>query len=139
MTQLRCRLAPEIFLIRDSGFASIGPNLAKSICGHGSRPSAAPVDVAGAAEAAAAPLMTCFTYFCTSSCRTRPFGPLAVTRDKSTPSSRASARTEGEACAFLKLSLSMRGAATAGVLGAGVSAAGVAGVGEDTGAAAVAA
>ncbi|CFN82338.1 Uncharacterised protein [Bordetella pertussis] len=42
MTQLRCRLAPEIFLMRDSGLASMGPNLVKSILGHGSSPSAAP-------------------------------------------------------------------------------------------------
>src|SRR5438105_2498087 len=31
MTQLRCRFAPEIFLIRDSGFASTGPNLSPSL------------------------------------------------------------------------------------------------------------
>src|SRR5438874_5741274 len=106
MTQLRCRFAPEIFLIRDSGFASTGPNLAKSTCGHGNRPSAAlPADdVAVEREAAAAPSIASLTYFWTSSRRTRFLGPLPFTRERSTPSSRANARTEGEACAFLKLS-----------------------------------
>jgi hypothetical protein len=59
ITQLRCRLAPEIFLIRDRGLLSTGPNLAKSICGHGSRPSAAPLGAAAAG--AAAPPITCLT------------------------------------------------------------------------------
>src|SRR6202171_6470607 len=120
MTQLRCRFAPAIFLIRDSGFTSMGPNLAKSTFGHGNRPSAAPPadDAAAPVEAADAPLITSFTYFCTSSRRTRSLGPLPFTRDRSTPSSRASARTDGEACAFLKLSLSMRGVAAADALGA---------------------
>src|ERR1700687_3262046 len=123
MTQLRCRFAPEIFLIRDSGFASIGPNLAKSTCGHGNRPSAAPPadDAAAPADASDAPLITSLTYFCTSSRRTRSLGPLPFTRDRSTPSSRASARTDGEAWAFLKLSLSTGGVAPVGTLGAFVS------------------
>src|SRR6266446_7398348 len=120
MTQLRCRFAPEIFLIRDSGFASIGPNLAKSTCGHGNRPSAAPPadDAAAPVAAADAPLITSLTYFCTSSRRTRSLGPLPLTRDRSTPSSRASARTDGDACAFLKLSLGTGGVVPAGELGA---------------------
>ena len=42
ITQLRARLAPEIFLIRDSGFASIAPNFVKSTDGHGSRLSDPP-------------------------------------------------------------------------------------------------
>ena len=56
ITQLRARLAPEIFLIRDSGFASIGPNFAKSTVGHGSRLSEPPpvTPPAGAAPSAAA-------------------------------------------------------------------------------------
>ena len=64
MTQLRCRFAPEIFLIRDSGFASTGPNLAKSTCGHGNRASAAPPadDVAAKPGAVAAPLIASLTY-----------------------------------------------------------------------------
>src|SRR5258706_9850237 len=33
-TQLRCRNPPDSFLMRDSGFASTGPNFAKSTCGH---------------------------------------------------------------------------------------------------------
>ena len=41
-TQFRARFAPEIFLIRDSGRGSIGPNFAKSTLGHGSRLSAPP-------------------------------------------------------------------------------------------------
>ena len=56
ITQLRARLAPEIFLMRDSGFASIGPNLAKSTAGHGSRLSEPPplMPPAAARRAAAA-------------------------------------------------------------------------------------
>ena len=38
-TELRDRLAPEIFLMRDSGLLSIGPNLAKSTLGKGSSSS----------------------------------------------------------------------------------------------------
>src|SRR5215831_14880732 len=41
----------------------------------------------------------------------RSLGPLPLTLERSTPSSRANARTDGEACAFLKLSLSMGAAA----------------------------
>ena len=37
LTQLRCRLAPESFLMRVSALVSIGPNLAKSTCGNGAR------------------------------------------------------------------------------------------------------
>src|ERR1700694_5141597 len=120
MTQLRCRFAPAIFLIRDSGFTSMGPNLAKSTFGHGNRPSAAPpADHAAAqVEPADAPLITSLTNFCTSSRSTRSLGPLPFTRDRSTPSSRASARTDGEAWAFLKLALATGGAAPAGALGA---------------------
>ena len=33
-TQLRCRLGPESFWMRDSGFDSTGPNLAKSTSGQ---------------------------------------------------------------------------------------------------------
>src|ERR1700682_348086 len=123
MTQLRCRFAPAIFLIRDSGFTSMGPNLAKSTFGHGNRPSAAPPadDAAAPVDAADAPLITSFTNFCTSSLSTRSLGPLPFTRDRSTPSSRASARTDGEAWAFLKLSRSTGAAAPAGSLGAFLS------------------
>ena len=41
ITQLRCRFAPEIFLIRDSGLLRSAPNLVKSTFGHGSRLDAA--------------------------------------------------------------------------------------------------
>src|SRR5712671_295918 len=59
----------------------------------------------------------------------RPFGPEPGTRVRSTPSSRANLRTEGEACAFLNASLSICGcAAGAGAAGAaGPGGAGVAG------------
>ena len=46
-TQLRCRLAAEIFLIRDSSLRSIGPNLAKSTFGQGSRSRPPPPPAAG--------------------------------------------------------------------------------------------
>ena len=53
ITQLRCRLAPLIFLMRDRSLRSMGPNLVKSTLGHGSRPSASPPPPAGALAAAA--------------------------------------------------------------------------------------
>src|SRR6266540_2171051 len=106
ITQLRARFAPEIFLIRDSGFDSTGPNLAKSICGHANRLSWPPPVMAPAAGAAAAPLITCLTKLRTSSCRMRFFGPLPLTRARSTPSSRAKARTDGDACAALNVATS---------------------------------
>ncbi len=55
ITQLRARFAPEIFLIRDSGFDSTGPNFAKSTVGHGSRLSAPPPVMPAPAAPAAAP------------------------------------------------------------------------------------
>ena len=64
ITQLRARLAPEIFLIRDSGTVSTGPNLAKSTFGHGSRSSPAPLDGGGVRR----DVITPFTNACTSSC-----------------------------------------------------------------------
>ena len=48
MTELRSRLAPLIFLMRDSSLRSIGPNLAKSTLGQGIRPSPAPPPPAAA-------------------------------------------------------------------------------------------
>ena len=61
----------------------------------------------------------------------RPFGPEPATRERSTPSSRANLRTEGEAWAFLNASASMAGGAGAADAagasrGAGVGAAGLA-------------
>ena len=42
VTQLRCRFAPESFLMRESGWVVTAPNFAKSTCGSGSRLSPAP-------------------------------------------------------------------------------------------------
>src|SRR6516225_2308077 len=63
----------------------------------------------------------------------RSFGPLPLTFERSTPSSRAKARTEGEACALLNASLSIGAAdgalgalVVAGGEGAGCGAAGTA-------------
>src|SRR5215469_11809169 len=42
ITQLRCNVGPEIFLMRESGFVSMGPNLAKSTLGQGNRPGPVP-------------------------------------------------------------------------------------------------
>src|SRR5439155_15833217 len=56
----------------------------------------------------------------------RPFGPDPETRERSTPSSRANLRTEGDACACLNASLSIfagAGAAAAAGAGAGAGAA----------------
>ena len=57
ITQLRARLGPEIFLIRESGTRSTSPYFAKSTLGHGARfrPGIpAPVAVGAAAAAAGA-------------------------------------------------------------------------------------
>ena len=50
-TQLRCRLAAEIFLMRLRSLRSIGPNFAKSTLGQGSR-SMPPTPLAEGAAAA---------------------------------------------------------------------------------------
>ena len=98
ITQLRARLAPEIFLIFDSGLASISPNLAKSTCGQGSRSRPPP---APAARPAVPPASACLTNFCTSSRVMRPLRSLPLTLNRSTPSSRANRRTAGLACGTL--------------------------------------
>src|SRR5262252_7614724 len=54
----------------------------------------------------------------------RSLGPVPLTLERSTPSSRAKARTEGEACALLNASLSI--GAVDGALGALAGAAGAA-------------
>ena len=83
--------------MRGSGTVSTGPNLAKSTCGHSE--STKPVLPAGmAAGAVGAPFNAVLTKSCTSSRLRRPFGPLPLTRARSTPSSRANLRTEGLAC-----------------------------------------
>src|SRR5450755_1036171 len=104
-TQLRCKLAPLIFLMRERSLRSTGPNLAKSTCGHGSRPGNAPdaappgaLVFADCALVCAAPDMTALTNPCTSSCVMRPLGPPPLTSVNGTPSSRASLRIVGEAC-----------------------------------------
>ena len=147
ITQLRARLAPEIFLMRDSGRDSNGPNFAKSTFGHGSRFSAPPPLMPPPPAAGPAPVIACLTKLCTSSCRMRLFGPVPVTRERSTPSSRANLRTDGDACAPLKASPSTGavagtgsafGAAAGG--GAGAAAGAAAGaVGAGFGASALAA
>src|SRR5512133_1219340 len=112
ITQLRCRFAPEIFLIRDSGFDSTGPNFAKSTFGQGSTSSpAAALDGEGAAFAAgaAAPAAKAST----SSFRIRPLSPLPLTLPRSTPRSRASLRTPGPAYAVTNDASSTRDAAGA--------------------------
>jgi hypothetical protein len=101
ITQLRCRLAPLIFLMRDRSLRSTGPNLVKSTLGQGSKPSASPPPPAGALAAPAfvlaAPLITARVKLCTSSCVMRPLRPVPLTSSSGTPSSRANLRTEGEA------------------------------------------
>ena len=89
--------------MRDRSLRSIGPNLAKSTCGHGSRPGRPPPAAAAAAALRLraglhAPAITPLTKPCTSSCVMRPFGPLPFTRPSGTPSSRAKLRTDGDAC-----------------------------------------
>ena len=54
IAQLRDRLAPEIFLIRDSGCTSIAPNFEKSIFGQGNRSSPPPDELAAGAAAGGA-------------------------------------------------------------------------------------
>src|SRR5450830_1873149 len=95
--QLRCRLAPESFLMRDSGFDSTGPNLAKSTCGHSGR-SKTKQPAGGAGAGGGAWVITPLTNACTSSWVMRPLGPDPCTLDRSAPSSRANLRTEGLAC-----------------------------------------
>src|SRR3546814_740719 len=102
MTQLRCRLAPEIFLMRDNGLVSMEPNLPKSTLGQPS--TLKPPSPAAAAETdvppptASAPLTYCWT----SSLVIRFLAPEPVTAARLTPNSRANLRTEGEACGKLR-------------------------------------
>ncbi len=98
ITQLRARFAAEIFWIRERAVRSTGPNFSKSTRGHGSRsrPAGAPPARgrrAGPARlaAGAAPLASPRT----SSGVSLPLRPLPVAPRRSTPSSRASRRTEG--------------------------------------------
>ena len=80
--------------MRDSGFASTGPNFAKSTLGHGRSsmpPTPAPAARGAAPPAAGAPLANAST----SSFMMRPLSPLPFTVPRFTPSSRASLRTAG--------------------------------------------
>src|SRR5450631_3122644 len=95
ITQLRASAGPEIFWIRVRGFASIGPNLAKSTLGHAGSPGSLTPPVRAPAAGAAPPDSDCFTKFWMSSLRMRPFGPEPVTLATSTPNSRAKRRTPG--------------------------------------------
>ena len=97
IAQLRARLAPEIFLMRDSATTSVSPNLLKSTFGHGSRlsPPPAATGAPAAAGAATPPASAPLTYFCTSSLLMRPPRSLPLTWLRSTPSSRANRRTAG--------------------------------------------
>ena len=88
----RCRNGPDTFLIRDSSLVSTGPNLPKSCAGISGIPEPC-------ATAAAAGWAGPCRKDSRSSLVMRPFGPVAVTADRSTPSSRAIRRTEGPACA----------------------------------------
>ena len=96
-TQLACSRGPAIFWTRVRGLSSIGPNFAKSTTGTRGSPEPAP-----AAAAGAWPLSARLTHAFTSACRTRFFGPVPVTRPRSTPSSRATSRTDGLACTRAK-------------------------------------
>src|SRR5215218_1555566 len=105
LSQERCRCGPESRLMRGSGLVSTGPNFAKSTAGISGMPM--PAAAAGAAGAAAGPRRKPFT----SSAVTRPFSPVPLSFVRSTPSSRASRRTEGLACTPVK-SVEAAGAAS---------------------------
>src|SRR5271166_4211230 len=91
-SQARCRCGPDRRLIRDSGLVSIGPNLLKSCAGISGMPL--PVGAA-AGDVVAGPCRMAST----SSLVMRPFSPVPRSLVRSTPSSRASRRTPGLACA----------------------------------------
>ncbi len=103
VTQLRCKFAPDNFLIRESGVVLMSPNLVKSITGIAkvlnSLPPAAMLSERGLASSP-------FTKFCTSACRMRFFFPEPCTNLRSTPSSRANLRIEGLACELTSLFVS---------------------------------
>src|SRR6185312_964208 len=91
--------------MRVSGLTSVGPNCEKSTAGTaGQRASRPPAPArAPAAAPPAAPLVsTRLTNAFTSSCVMRPLKPVPPTAARFTPSSRASLRMEGLACACAK-------------------------------------
>src|SRR5690606_4026572 len=101
--------------IRVRGWSSTSPNLRKSTRG-----------TFGSAAARGSPVSMDFTHALTSECRIRFLCPVPFTRARSTPSSRASLRTEGLACALAKPASSIGGNARRSTAGAGRSAAGAA-------------
>src|SRR5256885_5799507 len=100
MPQLRDRLAPLIFLMRDRSLRSTGPNLAKSTLGQGSRSRPAPPPepplgaVAAWALVCTVPAMTDLVKAWMSSAVMRPLLPEPLTSSSGTPSSRANLRTD---------------------------------------------
>src|SRR5688572_8696273 len=90
--------------MRESGFTSTGPNLAKSTSGHGGTLNGSAPPPRATAGAPLPDESALFTNPCTSACRTRPLGPDPGTRDRSTPSSRANLRTDGLACGLVPVS-----------------------------------
>ena len=89
--------------MRERGFVSIGPNLAKSTSGHAGR-------LKGSTPPSAFPgygtllLDHAFHECLHIAMQDAAFGPLPCTSARSTPSSRANLRTEGLACGFARVS-----------------------------------
>src|ERR1700733_13956663 len=126
--------------MRVSGLVSTVPKAAKSTTGTLGSPRPPCTPGAGARPP---PLRAFLTKPLTSSSVMRDLKPVPVTRDRSTPSSRAKRRTEGLACAaenplsLTAANVAPLGAATAGV-GAAAGAGAAAGVGAGAGGAALA-
>src|SRR3954471_8950065 len=118
--------------MRESGLDSTRPNLEKSTSGHGGKLNGSEPPDLETCEGVF-PESAPFTNACTSACRMRPFGPVAATRVRSTPSSRANLRTDGDAWGFAPVS-------SCGSRGTGLgadTAAAAAGAGVDAGASAL--
>src|SRR5256885_10729724 len=128
MPQLRDRLAPLIFLMRDRSLRSTGPNLAKSTLGQGSRSRPAPPPepplgaVAAWALVCTVPAMTDLVKAWMSSAVMRPLLPEPLTSSSGTPSSRANLRTEGDAWGSLPVGATV-GLCAGAAAGAGGAAA----------------
>src|SRR5262245_8998295 len=124
LSQERCRFRAATRRSFESGRTSTGPHFAKSTRGAGGRPKPAGSAGCGAPRASASR-----TKDCTSSFRILALRPVPRTSARSTPSSRASRRTEG--LAWARRVLPKAGATgAAGRAGAGAgrcSGAGVAG------------
>src|SRR3954462_15299302 len=89
--------------MRESGLDSTGPNLEKSTSGHAGKLNGSEPPDLETCEGVF-PESAPFTNACTSACRMRPFGPLAATRVRSTPSSPANLRTDGDEWGFAPVS-----------------------------------